>query len=118
MDFGLAAIAALTLALAGCKSEKETTAQAPAGARGRGGRSDHAGLVGADALEELVAPIALYPDLLVGPDPCRFRQSRRKCSTQGNWLLENQSSRAMRSTPPRRRSASAKPRARSSTSPP
>jgi hypothetical protein len=42
-----------------------------------------------DALEELVAPIALYPDLLVG-QILAASVNAQEVLDAGNWLLENQ----------------------------
>jgi len=86
---GLAAVAALTLALAGCKSEKQPAAQAPAAAEVAAVAPITQTSWAPDALEELVAPIALYPDLLVG-QVLAASVSAQEVLDAGNWLLENQ----------------------------
>jgi len=86
---GFVAIAALTLALAGCKSEKKETAAAPpAGAEVAAAPITQTAWE-PDALEELVAPIALYPDLLVG-QILAASVNAQEVLDAGNWLLENQ----------------------------
>ena len=85
---GLVAIAALALALGGCKSEKEPAAQAPAQADVAAAPITQSSWA-PDALEELVAPIALYPDLLVG-QVLAASVNAQEVLDAGNWLLENQ----------------------------
>ena len=84
-----AALVALVLAITGCKSNKES-AQAPPAAQGGAATAAITQTSWApDALEELVAPIALYPDQLVG-QILAASVSSQEVLDAGNWLLDHQ----------------------------
>jgi hypothetical protein len=85
----VALLAAASLA-AGCKETKDgsSAAVSPAGVEQTAAIVTQASWA-PDALEELVAPIALYPDLLVGPI-LAASVNPQEVMDGGNWLLQNQ----------------------------
>ena len=110
---------ALAAAIAGCGSKEPppqaTTAAAPppavegqvacAGACRAAGRRTGAHLLDAEALEDLLAPVALYPDpvlaqLLVATT------NPQEVLDAGNWLIANPNLEARPSTPRPKRSDS------------
>ena len=60
------ALLAIVLVAAGCKDEKKDTAAAPSGNAAATAPAVTQASWAPDALEELLAPIALYPDALLG----------------------------------------------------
>jgi hypothetical protein len=89
----LAVLIASTLVSAGCGSKSEQ-APAPAVPAASAAPTGSAAVVtqaswAPDALEELLAPIALYPDQLVG-QILAASVNPQEVLDGGNWLLENQ----------------------------
>jgi hypothetical protein len=93
-------MAACTTLFAGCKSKQEQPAGAPvagAAAPGEPAAAVPAGPAAPvtqtswapDALEELLAPIALYPDQLLG-QILAASVNAQEVLDGGNWLLQNQ----------------------------
>jgi hypothetical protein len=81
------AIVAIVLILGGCKSTKEQTPAASTGIAAAPAVTQASWAP--DVLEELLAPIALYPDALVGQILAASVNSQEVLDA-GNWLLENQ----------------------------
>jgi hypothetical protein len=88
LNRSLAVLAALLLAIPGCKSDKQGAEAPPAAQGGAATAAITQTSWAPDALEELVAPIALYPDQLVAQVLAASVNSQEVLDA-GNWLLEN-----------------------------
>ena len=85
----LAALLVTVIAVAGCKSNKEQAAAPTAPGAGLPGAVVTQTSWAPDVLEQLLAPIALYPDELIGQILAASVNSQEVLDA-GNWLLQNQ----------------------------
>jgi hypothetical protein len=83
-------IVAILLALPGCGNKEESpSATAPAGTAAPGGAAATPGSWTPEALEELLAPIAIYPDVVLG-HVLAASTNPQEVLDAGNWLLDHQ----------------------------
>ena len=85
----LAALLVTVIAVAGCKSNQEQAAAPTAPGAGLPGAVVTQTSWAPDVLEQLLAPIALYPDELIGQILAASVNSQEVLDA-GNWLLQNQ----------------------------
>jgi len=86
----LAFAAGLSLVLLGCGQKAPAPAETPAAAPAAGATGEAAAAnLSPEALEELAAPIALYPDDILG-HVLTAATNPQEVLDAGNWLLENQ----------------------------
>ena len=85
---GLAWIA-VALLLAGCGKKDEAAPDAAAGSADAAATPAVAGSWTPEALEELLAPVALYPDVVLG-HVLTASTNPQEVLDAGNWLIENQ----------------------------
>ena len=90
-DAGLAVAAGLALTLLGCgqKAPEPAPTAAAAPAAGAAGEATAPGTWSPERLEELAAPVALYPDTILG-HVLTAATNPQEVLDAGNWLLENQ----------------------------
>ena len=85
-------IATAMLTLAACGKKEETTAATPAAASSEGAAGAAAATPDSwtpERLEELLAPVALYPDVVLG-HVLSASTNPQEVLDAGNWLIENQ----------------------------
>src|SRR6185503_20982163 len=83
-------IVAILLAVPGCGNKEESpSATAPAGTAASGGAAATPGSWTPEALEELLAPIALYPDVVLG-HVLAASTNPQEVLDAGNWLIAHQ----------------------------
>lgn len=83
-------IVAILLAVPGCGNKEESpSATAPAGTAASGGAAATPGSWTPEALEELLAPIAIYPDVVLG-HVLAASTNPQEVLDAGNWLLDHQ----------------------------